>query len=83
MHDLREPHLAMLKRVLRYVKGTRSTGIHIGTGSITSLTAYSDADWAGCPDKALHFRILRLPRRQLSLLVLQTTDYGLSFECGG
>jgi hypothetical protein len=44
MHDPREPHLAMLKRVLRYVKGTLSTGLHISTGSITSLTAYSDAD---------------------------------------
>jgi len=50
MHDPREPHLAMLKRVLRYVKGTLSTELHIGTRSITSLTAYSDADWAGCPD---------------------------------
>jgi hypothetical protein len=50
MHDPREPHLALLKRVLRYVKGTLSTGLHIGTGAITSLTAYSDADWAGCPD---------------------------------
>jgi hypothetical protein len=50
MHDPREPHLALLKRVLRYVKGTLSTGLHIGTGTITSLTAYSDADWAGCPD---------------------------------
>jgi hypothetical protein len=50
MHDPREPHLALLKRVLRYVKGTLSTGLHIGTGSITSLSAYSDADWAGYPD---------------------------------
>jgi hypothetical protein len=50
MHDPREPHLALLKCVLRYVKGTLSTGLHIGTGTITSLTAYSDADWAGCPD---------------------------------
>jgi hypothetical protein len=50
MHDPHEPHLALLKRVLRYVKGTLSTGLHIGTGSITSLSAYSDADWAGCPD---------------------------------
>jgi histone deacetylase 1/2 len=50
MHDPREPHLAMLKCVLRYVKGTLSTGLHIGTGSITSLIAYSDADWAGCLD---------------------------------
>jgi hypothetical protein len=50
MHDPREPHLAMLKLVLRYVKGTLSTGLHIGTGGITGMTAYSDADWAGCPD---------------------------------
>ncbi|XP_066308043.1 uncharacterized mitochondrial protein AtMg00810-like [Miscanthus floridulus] len=45
MHNPREPHLVMPKHVLRYVKGTLSTGLHIGTGSITSLTAYSDADW--------------------------------------
>jgi hypothetical protein len=50
MHDPREPNLAMLKRVLRYVKGTLSIGLHIGVGSITILTAYSDVDWAGCPD---------------------------------
>lgn len=46
MYNLREPHL----RILRYVKGTLSTGLHIGVGSVTSLTACSDADWAGCPD---------------------------------
>jgi hypothetical protein len=50
MHDPCEPHLALLKRVLRYVKGTLSTGLHIGTCIITGLSAYSDADWAGCPD---------------------------------
>ena len=50
MHDPHEPHLALIKRILRYVKGTLSSGLHLGAGSITSLTAYSDADWAGCPD---------------------------------
>jgi len=50
MHDPRELHLALIKRILRYVKGTLSSGLHLGAGSITSLTAYSDADWAGCPD---------------------------------
>jgi hypothetical protein len=50
MHDPREPHLALVKRILRYVKGTLSSGLHIGTGPVHSLTAYSDADWAGCPD---------------------------------
>ena len=50
MHAPREPHRALIKRILRYVKGTLSSGLHIGAGSIQTLTAYSDADWAGCPD---------------------------------
>ena len=50
MHDPREPHLAFLKRILSYVKGTQSAGLSISAGPIDSLTAYSDADWAGCPD---------------------------------
>ena len=41
MHDPREPYLALLKRILRYVKGTLSTGLHIGAGPVSSLTAYS------------------------------------------
>jgi hypothetical protein len=50
MHDPREPHLAVLKRILRYVKGTLSFSLHLGVDPVQSLTAYSDADWAGCPD---------------------------------
>jgi hypothetical protein len=47
MHDPRESHLSFLKRILRYVKGTLSYGLRIGTSPVDSLTAYSDADWAG------------------------------------
>ena len=50
MHDPQESHLAFLKRILRYVKGTLSYGLRIVTGPVDSLTAYFDADWAGCPD---------------------------------
>ena len=50
MHDPREPHLALIKRILRYVKGSLSAGLHLGPGVVDQLTAYSDADWAGCPD---------------------------------
>uniref|UniRef100_A0A0A9D390 Reverse transcriptase Ty1/copia-type domain-containing protein n=1 Tax=Arundo donax TaxID=35708 RepID=A0A0A9D390_ARUDO len=49
MHDPREPHLALVKRILQYVKGTISYGLHLHASS-TTLIAYSDADWAGCPD---------------------------------
>ena len=50
MHDPRIPHYNHIKRILRYLKGTLDHGLHINNSSPTSLTAYSDADWAGCPD---------------------------------
>jgi hypothetical protein len=37
MHDPRESHLAFLKCILRYVKGTLSYGLRIGTGPVDSL----------------------------------------------
>nr|GEU98904.1 ribonuclease H-like domain-containing protein [Tanacetum cinerariifolium] len=49
MHDLRESHLAALKRILRYVQGTLDLGLHLYASSTTSLVGYTDADWAGCP----------------------------------
>ncbi|GJU52944.1 ribonuclease H-like domain-containing protein [Tanacetum coccineum] len=49
MHDPREPHLSALKRILRYVRGTLSYGLQLYSSMTSSLVAYSDADWAGCP----------------------------------
>nr|GEU70436.1 ribonuclease H-like domain-containing protein [Tanacetum cinerariifolium] len=49
MHDSREPHLAALKRILRYVQGTLDLSLHLYASSTTSLVGYIDADWAGCP----------------------------------
>ncbi|GJW37437.1 ribonuclease H-like domain-containing protein [Tanacetum coccineum] len=49
MHDPREPHLAALKRILRYVQGTLDLGLHLYAPSTTSLVGYTDADWASCP----------------------------------
>lgn len=50
MHDPREPHLAALKRILRYIRGSVDLGLHIQRSSACDLAVYSDADWAGCPD---------------------------------
>ena len=33
-----------------FVKGTLDAGLFLGAGPVDTLTAYSDADWAGCPD---------------------------------
>ncbi|XP_022018965.1 uncharacterized mitochondrial protein AtMg00810-like [Helianthus annuus] len=50
MHDPREPQFTFLKRIVRYLQGTIDYGLHITCSAKTSLVAYSDADWGGCPD---------------------------------
>ncbi|KAL7613612.1 hypothetical protein Lser_V15G07387 [Lactuca serriola] len=50
MHDHHEPHLNALKRILRYIRGTSSFGLQLYVSSSQQLVAYSDADWARCPD---------------------------------
>ncbi|GKA59048.1 ribonuclease H-like domain-containing protein [Tanacetum coccineum] len=49
MHDLRGPHFATLKRILRYVQGTVDFGLQLYVSATTSLVGYTDADWACCP----------------------------------
>lgn len=43
-------HLVAVKRILCYLKGTVSIGLSINKSASTLLIAFSDADWAGCPD---------------------------------
>ena len=78
MHDPWEPHLALIKRIMCYVKGTLDASLHLGIGSVSSITAYSDADWAGCRLSTLYIRLLRLPWRQFGFLVFKTADHGVS-----
>uniref|UniRef100_A0A2N9GS34 Reverse transcriptase Ty1/copia-type domain-containing protein n=1 Tax=Fagus sylvatica TaxID=28930 RepID=A0A2N9GS34_FAGSY len=49
MHAPTNAHYQMVKRILRYVKGTLSLGVRILRESSLDLYAFSDADWAGCP----------------------------------
>ena len=49
MHAPREPHLNLVKRILRYIRVTLDLGLQLHSTPAASLTAYSDADWAGCP----------------------------------
>jgi hypothetical protein len=39
-----------VKRILRYLRGTTSLGLRLSRSSSTVISAFSDADWAGCPD---------------------------------
>ncbi|KAK1677814.1 hypothetical protein QYE76_038662 [Lolium multiflorum] len=50
MHAPREPHFQLVKRILRYVHATSHFGLQLHANPSSALVAYSDADWAGCPD---------------------------------
>jgi hypothetical protein len=50
IHDLQEPHLALVKHILHYLKGTLDYGFQLHRSTVTSLVAYFDVDWVGCPD---------------------------------
>ncbi|CAM8975422.1 unnamed protein product [Rhodiola kirilowii] len=50
MSQPRTTHLVAAKRILRYVKGTIDHGLSFTPQHHpVTLSAYSDADWAGCP----------------------------------
>ncbi|XP_022003293.2 uncharacterized mitochondrial protein AtMg00810-like [Helianthus annuus] len=50
MHAPRLDHWNALKRILRYLQGTTEFGLHLGSVPHLRLVAYTNADWAGCPD---------------------------------
>ncbi|XP_019242132.1 PREDICTED: uncharacterized protein LOC109222208, partial [Nicotiana attenuata] len=43
-------HWQVAKRLLRYLKGTITYGLHFTPATSFKLLAYSDADWGGIPD---------------------------------
>jgi hypothetical protein len=50
MHAPRDLHWTAVKRILRYLKLTISHGLLLRPYKSFRLAAFSDADWAGCPD---------------------------------
>ena len=44
MHDPRACHLALVKRIFRYLRGTTDHGLHMSSSSSLDLTAYSDGN---------------------------------------
>jgi hypothetical protein len=50
MHSPCDVHWSLVKMILRYVRGTMLHDIHIHSSLSTAMVAYSDTDWADCPD---------------------------------
>jgi hypothetical protein len=43
-------HLAAVRRIIRYLRGSSGHGLFFSIGSSLCLITYSDVDWAGCPN---------------------------------
>lgn len=50
MHEPHDIHMQLVKRILRYLHGTSHYDIQLYKSSTSDLLAYTDVDWAGCPD---------------------------------
>ncbi|XP_043710306.1 uncharacterized mitochondrial protein AtMg00810-like [Telopea speciosissima] len=50
MHSLTTDHWLVVKRILRYLKGTMSHGLLFHRHTTLSLSAFSNLDWANYPD---------------------------------
>jgi hypothetical protein len=50
LHNPTSVHMMDVKRMFRYIQRTIKWGIQFLKGSFLMVSAFSDADWAGCPD---------------------------------
>nr|XP_020163647.1 uncharacterized mitochondrial protein AtMg00810-like [Aegilops tauschii subsp. strangulata] len=50
VHAPRDSRWSLVKRIIRYIRGTMALGLTLTASSSTDPVAYSDADWVGCPD---------------------------------
>ena len=50
MHEPTDEHLKAVKRILRYLKATATSGLHILHNSDYNFSIYADVDWAGDPN---------------------------------
>lgn len=49
MHAPRVHHINAINRILQYLKGSLGRGIWMRKDGHNFITAYTDADWVGCP----------------------------------
>ncbi|GJS98708.1 retrovirus-related pol polyprotein from transposon TNT 1-94 [Tanacetum coccineum] len=75
-------HLEALKRVFRYLRGTINWGLWYPKDTAMALTAYADADHAGCQDtrRSTSGSAQFLGDKLILWMRSQLTDYGFVFN---
>jgi hypothetical protein len=71
---------ALIKRILRYIRGTIGHGIHIYGSIGAQITVYSDADWAGCLDTRCSTSGYCVFIGDSCGMILQAADDGLTVQ---
>nr|GFA62640.1 hypothetical protein [Tanacetum cinerariifolium] len=75
-------HLEALKRVFQYLRGTINRGLWYLKDIAMALTAYTDADHAGCQDTRRKAKYIAMSGccAQILWMRSQLTDYGFAFN---
>ncbi|GKE11511.1 retrovirus-related pol polyprotein from transposon TNT 1-94 [Tanacetum coccineum] len=75
-------HFEAIKRVFRYLKGTINMGLWYPKDNTMSLTAYADADHAGCQDSRRKAEYIAMSGccAQILWIRSQLKDYGFDFN---
>ncbi|GJS57205.1 copia protein [Tanacetum coccineum] len=75
-------HLEALKRVFWYLKGTINWGLWYPKDTAMALTAYADADHAGCQDTRRKAEYIAMSGYYAQILWMRSklTDYGFVFN---
>nr|GFA59332.1 hypothetical protein [Tanacetum cinerariifolium] len=78
-----EHHVSAVKRIFRYLKGTINLGLWYPNDSSFDLTAYSNADYAGCHlDRKTESEYVAVSSCCAQVLWMRTqlTDYGFFYD---
>ncbi|GJW16920.1 retrovirus-related pol polyprotein from transposon TNT 1-94 [Tanacetum coccineum] len=73
-------HLHAVKRIFKYLRGTVNRGLWYPKDSSIALTAYADADHAGCQDTRRSTSGSMQLLGDIHTMISQLTDYGLGFN---
>lgn len=80
MHSPTVSDFDLLKRILRYVKGTSNMGLPIKKNDKLNFSAFCNGDYVGCKEKRRSTtRFVSITRNKSNLLVGEAVIHGVTF----